>query len=382
MPFFQFDALRKVAKYAITCDVSAADRQPFFEATGLDFRPINENYKPWRNYGRIFRAALIVARVNGKAVPTKIAHLLAEDGVITSDEYFHFFAETFTDPAPCYQEWTPTDRPRFPLLFSLKFLLARANLGAPICTYSEIIEAYERSNYDGDEGQTEFLTLAGKTWTRKPHASGEDEDRQARESIQVLSQISYLSATSQDVTVSLRPEDALEVFQSLEPVKGDQAAESEQEILRLADLYEGAVAGLELEYSKTTLDQAVEAGFVEGTRVEKTHLRLERNAAVRSAFFAQYPTTTCDCCGRDTAAEFPWVDRVLDIHHVLPLCSGTRSSKQGTVLKDLIALCPTCHRAVHKFYAGWLKDEGRKDFIDAQEARAVYDLAKKSRRNA
>ena len=128
--------------------------------------------------------------------------------------------------------------------------------------------------------------------------------------------------------------------------------------------------------------EAVEAGFVEGTRVEKTHLRLERNAAVRSAFFAQYPTTTCDCCGRDTAAEFPWVDRVLDIHHVLPLCSGTRSSKQGTVLKDLIALCPTCHRAVHKFYAGWLKDEGRKDFIDAQEARAVYDLAKKSRRNA
>jgi len=125
----------------------------------------------------------------------------------------------------------------------------------------------------------------------------------------------------------------------------------------------------------------VEAGFSEGTRVERTHLVLERNAGVRNAFFAQNPTAECDFCGRDTQAEYPWVDRVLDIHHVLPLCSGTRSTRKGTDLTDLVAVCPTCHRAVHRYYAKWLKGEDRKDFVDANEAKEVYGAAKSYRKS-
>ena len=107
---------------------------------------------------------------------------------------------------------------------------------------------------------------------------------------------------------------------------------------------------------------------------------LERNGAVRQAFFAANPTATCDFCGRNTAAEYPWAGRVLDIHHVLPLCSGTRSDKSGTVLTDLVAICPTCHRAAHRFYATWLKGKGRKDFADVKEAHLVYVSAKNSRK--
>lgn len=372
MEYFQFDEVRKLAKFAVANDLKRATHAALTPATGLSFPPADDAYPPWRNFSRIFKAAMLVADIGGKAVPTKVAKLLSTDGVVTSDDYFHFWAQTFTDPAPAYKGWTQSASRRFPLLFSLKFLLARAAVGNPVATYSDIIGSYEQSGFDGDEDQSAFIQLAKNDWHAADH-------RQARESIQVISQISYLSATSSSVTVSLDVDAALDVFLGLAAVRGDQASDREAEIMRLADAYEGAVAGLELDYSKTVLDQTTEAGFSEGNRVERTHIVLERNAAVRSAFFEANPTTTCDFCQRDTKSEFPWTDRVLDIHHVLPLCSGTRSTNDGTNLSDLVAVCPTCHRAAHRFYASWLKGEGRKDFADAKEARLVYESAKSER---
>lgn len=370
--YFQFDEIRKLAKYAITHDLKSAKRDPLVAATGLPFLPVK--YMPWRNYSRVFRTAMLVSEINDTAKPTKIAYLLAEDGKITSDEYFHFIAQTFTAPAPSFKEWMKTDSPRFPLLFSLKFLLAKAIIGENLVQYSDIISAYEVSGFDGDEDQSAFEGIAKKEYS-------EADNRQARESIQVISQISYLSATSTAVTISLDGATALDVFKGLSALRGVQASDRDIEILRLADMYEAAVSGINLDYTNTAANQVIEAGFSEGTRVERTHLVLERNAGVRSAFFAGNPTAECDFCGRDTQAEFPWVDRVLDIHHVLPLCSGTRSTKKGTDLTDLVAVCPTCHRAVHSFYAKWLKKAGRKDFVDANEAQAVYNAAKADRKS-
>jgi hypothetical protein len=61
----------------------------------------------------------------------------------------------------------------------------------------------------------------------------------------------------------------------------------------------------------------------------------------------------------------------------LPLSSGTRvDAKTGTVLDDLVPVCPTCHRAIHRFYDGHLKTETRKDFLNEKEARAIYAQAK------
>lgn len=315
---------------------------------------------------------MLVAKIGGVARPTRVAQLLAQDGVVTSDDYFHFLAQAFTDPAPSFQQWAPSASPRFPLLFTLKFLLARSVIGEPIVPISEIVGAYDKSGFVGDEDQSAYVALAKKQWSSGDH-------RQARESIQVIGQLSYLSASSSEVIVTLDDEDALNLFESLQAIRGAQNGDSEQEIMRVAGLFESAVAELDIDFAKTVLDETVEAGFSEGTRVEKTHIVLERNTAVRKAFFDKNPTTTCDFCDRDTNSEFPWSDRVLDIHHVLPLCSGTRSDKGGTVLGDLVAVCPTCHRAVHRFYAQWLKAKGRKDFTDAAEARAVYDEAKNLR---
>jgi len=370
--YFQFDELRKIAKFAVANDLKSASRGPLVSATGLPFLPASTAYPPWRNYSRVFRTAMLVAKIGDNAVPTPIAQALAKDGQVTSDDYFHFLAQSFTDPAPSFQEWKPTATPRFPLLFALKFLLTRSVLGSPVVGIREIVGAYQKSNFDGEEDQTAFIEIAKKSWTSGDH-------RQARESIQVIGQISYLSATSTDVTVSLDKDDAIDVFESLQAIRGKQENGSEREILRIAGLFESAVSDFEIDFSKTVLDETVEAGFSEGTRVERTHIVLERNSAIRNAYFEKNPTTTCDFCARDTKSEFPWADRVLDIHHVLPLCSGTRSDKSGTVLGDLVAICPTCHRAVHRFYTKWLKAQGKKDFVDAAEARAVYDQAKNLR---
>ena len=50
--------------------------------------------------------------------------------------------------------------------------------------------------------------------------------------------------------------------------------------------------------------------------------------------------------------------------------------QSGTVFSDLAPLCPTCHRAVHRYYDIWLKDEGRFDFESMGQAREVYGVAK------
>ena len=376
MEYFQFDEIRKIAKFALAHDLKSADRTPLAAATGLPFLPASSDYPPWRNYSRVFRTAMLVADQGGLATPTRMAHLLASDGLVTSDDYFHFLAQAFSDPHPSFQGWTPSDTPRFPLLFTLKYLLARAAIGAAHATYAEIVGAYAESGLTGSEEQAEFLSAAAQDFAYA------GEHRQARESIQIISQISYLSATSVGVTVSLDAEDARDVFEGLGPIGGQQENDRDLEILRRANLFESAVAALDLSFSRTVLDEIVDAGFAEGTRVERTHIVLERNTAVRSAFFAQHQTAACHFCARDTAAEYPWTDRVLDIHHVLPLCSGTRSSGEGTSLSDLVAVCPTCHRAVHRYYAGWLKEAGRKDFADAEEARAVYDAARNERKAA
>ena len=122
---FQFDELRKIAKFAITGDLRTADRASLVEAVGLPFPPNDPQYKPWRNYGRAFQLAMIAVpspKGNGSEV-TEIGKLLAEDGKITTDEYMHFWAQAITDPFPALTGWSHDSDHRYPLLFSLRFYL-------------------------------------------------------------------------------------------------------------------------------------------------------------------------------------------------------------------------------------------------------------------
>jgi hypothetical protein len=376
LDYFQFDNLKKIARFALANDLRLTDRGTLASATGLPFSPDDDNYPPWRNYSRVFRLSMICAEKGDGSSATPLAAHLASDGGITTDEYFHFLAEATTDPSPALKAWKHKASLRYPLLFSLKFLLARAALGLDTTDMSQIVASYGESGFVGDEDQSAFITLVKVDHNMKA------VDRQAAESIQVIAQISYLSLEGRTLTVSLSQEDSRNVFDQLHPITGTPLASGPDEVFRLTGLFESATAELELDYATTALNDVEEAGFssattfAEGSKSRKTHIIIERNGKIRTEFFKANPSPICNFCGDDTSMSYPWTPRILDIHHLLPLCSGARTSKQGTLLDDLVAVCPTCHRGVHRYYDNWLTVKAQKDFTDAEQAKSVYVEAK------
>jgi predicted HNH restriction endonuclease len=382
LDYFQFDNLKKIARYALAHDLRLTDRAALVAATGLPFLPDDGSYPPWRNYSRVFRLSMICAERGTGSAPTPLATLLASDGGITTDEYFHFLAEATTDPSPALTGWDHSASLRYPLLFSLKFMLARAAIGVPTSDISEIIAAYNASGFTGDEDQTDFIALINAGHDTPAGDRKSAGYRQSAESIQVIAQISYLSLDRRRVTVSLSNEDALNLFEQLSPITGQPLPGGADEVFRLTALFQSATSALELDYATTAVSDIEDSGFsatttfAEGAKSRKTHLVIERNGKIREAFFKANPSAVCDFCGTDTSVSYPWTSRILDVHHLLPLCSGARTSKQGTLLDDLVAVCPTCHRGVHRYYDGWLKGSGQKDFLDADQAKLVYNEAK------
>ena len=263
------------------------------------------------------------------------------------------------------------------MLFALRFILARATQNKLTTNISNIINSYYQSGLGGDEGRDAFLGILDSDSDAPLDPKGA---RQPSESIKVLAQLSYLTATKNKVTVSLTASDAANLFEYLKPVCGPAHANRAEEIDRRAELFPSANA--EKDYPHTVLSSISEAGFKdtfkEGHRVRRTHVSIERNRMIRDMFFKQNPELACDLCGINTRQIYPWTDRLLEIHHLLPLCSGARTSKDGTLLEDLVANCPSCHRATHRYYETWLAQQNRIDFADAREAKFVYLEAKRT----
>ena len=198
----------------------------------------------------------------------------------------------------------------------------------------------------------------------------------------MLAQLSYLTATRNSVAISLAVEDAQNLFEDLGPIGGVPFSDPAMEITRRAELFQSLTAEIELDYPASVVSNVGEAGFSEeikeGSRVRRTHLMIERNRIIRRRFFAQNPSTQCDLCEKDVKIAYPWVHSLLEVHHLLPLCSGARTSRDGTLLVDLVANCPSCHRAVHRYYDKWLHERARLDFENASEAKEAYNEAQVS----
>jgi len=374
LAYFQFDALRQIAGFVEGHDFKTADRPTLLAATGLNFAG-PDTHSPWRNYSRVLKLCLLVSEVGNQAKPTPVAHILAQTGSVTCDEYLHFLLRTFSEPSPALKEWHPNAAFRFPLLFSLKYLLTKTAIKAqPAASIDEIIGAYHLTGLVGDEDATNFIGAVQDT--RRYEAAGrsvaDNVRRQSRESLNVISQISYLHIRSGHVIVSLDPADAHAVFEDLTPVFGPRANNREEEIRRLSALFEYGSTNDFFDYPNTIVTDVVESGFREGNKIKKTHVTIERNAALRKEFFTARPTAICDVCLLDTAKTYPWTERVMDIHHLLPLSSGTRVEASGTTFDDLVPVCPSCHRAVHRYYDGWLIQNKRKDFMNRMEALSIY----------
>jgi hypothetical protein len=362
----------QIASYVVKYDFKNADRTNLFLETGLKFAPYN--YTPWRNYSRVLKLMLLVSEESGRAVATPVANMLSKPGAITCDEYLHFLLCAFTEPSPALADWNPNVDFRYPLLFAIKYLLAKTVItDSPVASLDEILGAYVDSEFIGGEDQEEFISLIGSD--NKYIAIGKNITselrRQAKESLKVISQISYLHIHSDQIIVSLNPVDAHAIFDDLMPILGPRAMERNEEIRRLAELFKGG-SSIEFDYPNTIIETVVESGFREGNKIKKTHVTIERNAGLRREYFAANSTSICDVCSLNTQKTYPWTERVLDIHHLLPLCSGTRVEGRSTTFNDLVPVCPSCHRAIHRFYDNWLDLNNRKDFISGLEAKSVY----------
>jgi hypothetical protein len=373
LAYFQFDTIRTLARAAKRHDFRNASRSDLEQATGFPFLPAK--YTPWRNYSRVLKLCLLISEINGEAKPTAVAEVLSKPGAVTCDEYLHFIATATTEPSPALQDWKPDAEFRFPLLVALKYLLAKAAIPEnAFATLDELVGMYVKKGFDGSEDVSDYLMAVQEaaTFPAVAEAFEDKHIRQAKESLKVLCQISYLSLQRDTVYVNLDPADALDVFADLHPIGGPRAATGSAEIRRLADLFAGGSVHDFFTYPNTVINDVVESGFKEGSKVEKTHITIERNGGLRKAYFAANPTAFCDVCTLDTHATYPWTERVMDLHHLLPLCSGTRVVGHNTTFDDLVPLCPSCHRAVHRYYGVWLAQNAQPDFQNRDEAVGVY----------
>lgn len=377
LAYFQFDALRQIASYVVDHDFKTAQKAELLAFTGLPFAA-PQTHSAWRNYSRILKLCLLVSEIDNVARPTSIARRLSEAGSITCDEYLHFLVRSFTEPSPALEDWSRDANFRYPLLFSLKYLLAKVAINAmPVASFDEVIGAYISTKFDGSEDAEAFIQAVGNTSNYENVArSSKPNRRQEKESLRVIAQISYLHIKGNEIFVSLNPVDAHAIFDDLAAVIGPREPNREEEIQRLGRLFADGFTDISFDYPNTIVDEVVESGFQEGGKVKKTHLTIERNSALRREFFLLRPTTVCDLCTMDTQRTYPWTERVIDLHHLLPLSSGTRVEAAGTTLDDLVAVCPSCHRAIHRFYDFWLRDAEKKDFSDRREAKATYDQMK------
>ncbi len=379
MKYFQYPALREVAKFVTSQQWERADSTLIREETGLPFAAPN-THTPWRNYARIFKLCLLLSEKDGVAIPTPVAKIIADTGAVSCDEYLHFLVSATTDPSPALIGWKAVQKGqevRYPLCFALKYILAKvAGLNEPITPIYEVIGAYIDSGFSGAEDDMAFLGLMHKR-TAYEQIGKKADPRQARESIKFISQISYLHSDGNNIITTLSQEGASEIFSEINPVSGPYEVDGDAEIQRRASFFKDGSEYDFFDYESSTISNVIESGFSEGSKVKKTHIVIERNSKLRELFFARRPTTVCDACSMDTNKKYPWASSVLDLHHILPLSSGTRvDSKSGTILSDLMPVCPTCHRAIHRFYDGHLKAKTRKDFLNEEEARATYAQAK------
>ena len=380
LDYFQFDNLCVTARFVVDHDFKAATRTQLQALTGLPFS-VPATHTPWRNYSRVLKQSLLVSERNGVAEPTPVAALLAKAGSVTSDEYLHFLISASTEPNPALQDWSNQGLHRFPLLFSLKYLLAKSAVGREeVTSDNEIIGAYRSSNFVGSEDQNQFIQLLSLSdgFAKQGASSPGNLRRQARESFRILCQVSYLFRSRKGITTALARQDAEDIFGALFAIGGPRDADGNAEIRRLAQLFSGGSTLDIFDFPHTVVSSVADSGFAEGTKVEKTHVTIERNAKLRTAYFASRPTSVCDVCIMDTQATYHWTERVLDLHHLLPLASGMRVESTGTTFADLVPLCPTCHRAVHRYYGDYLRTSKQRDFASRDEAHGVYANVKQA----
>ena len=91
--------------------------------------------------------------------------------------------------------------------------------------------------------------------------------------------------------------------------------------------------------------------FAEGSLAQATHVRRERNPALRRAAVAYWKgkqggSLACVACGFDFGQRYGSVgDGFIEMHHLDPLATGDGESLHAAT--DLVPVCSNCHRMIH-----------------------------------
>lgn len=376
--YFDFSILRAIAQGLCQLEGvrvrNAGDtlRAGLEKITGLPFPAGEQGHTLWRQYARVFTGALLATAPSDLLVVTDVCRWIATADDLTADEYLGHIVRHFRYPFATEVAYSSTAQRIYPFCILFKLLLARFEAGLPAQLNLDDVEKLIGGGFTGYEPVAAYLTLP-----ITPFRLVGDARRQARELLRFISQFSFLSWNGTNSQLSLGsvnwPDDLKELTI---PADYPVGATPEEEMLTAGRLTTAPTWRLNDLIPQTEPDQL----FSEGRKVRVYHLRVERNAQLRRAFWQKHPTSQCDMCQMDVALRYPWatVPNLLELHHLLPLASAAAVSSGGTSLDDLVPVCPTCHRAVHRYYRDWLNANHRSDFQNRAEAHTIYEAAQNS----
>jgi hypothetical protein len=381
LKYFQASTIRKSAKVLAQFDGQliqkpAADilRKPLQNATELMYPPAkNPHYPIWRNFGRVIEQQLLATRIAKRLVVTDLCKNLADDANSISDEqYMQFLVSRYAIPSPSFQGYDSTLAPKFPFCAVIKLALSRLKSGGNPVTSKDVVQYLIGNDATGKERLSFYERLEPSTLKLSAK-----RERQVREMIAILGQIPFLKWENYALSVDaseFTSELEEEIFKYATPDSRLPRKNKEEEVLNLGSLDKRIIPPVQI-----TVVREEDWNFVEGSRRRVTHLRIERSSKLRAIYIARTKNPSfCDMCSMDTFKKYPWSKNLIEVHHLLPLGSLLRVELKSTSLKDVVGICPTCHKATHQFYRRWLSHNGVEDFRSPEEAYSVYAAAKQS----
>ncbi|GIA88731.1 hypothetical protein FXF02_09935 [Vibrio cholerae] len=340
------------------------------ERTGLPFKP--EDYTAWRNYARTIKALGLASKIEGKLKTTELCRRLASNNAdrITSDDYLTHITKVFSYPAPCFKDYEPSEHKIFPIAAIIKYLLAKGEKEQyPTTNPQDVSSVLIGNNVTGLEPIVSYQALI-KTGFR----NSDTGLRHLRELLQFISQFSFLFYNNGELSCDMQAFSSFnknDLDDLFKPIVFVSEKDKELEIQQLFNL--DVKVSLDIK-NLSTLEDVI---FTEGKKVRANHLRTERNRQAIKAYFdnAKDPNR-CDLCCNIVSKQYPWMNQLIEVHHLLPLASPLHNEKLGTSIADLVGLCPNCHRATHSYYRKFLRENELEDFLDEEQAKNVYQQLK------
>lgn len=372
LDYLQFDEVKRIARALVAVDginkpTMSNDtlRQVLATYSSRPFLP--ESYTVWRNYKRTFGCLMLVAEVAEKFICSDLAKQLATDDEVNVDDYLTHFSTRFYYPSPVFEGFDSSATQVFPVAAIIKFLVAESLIKSKNFVTVDEIGTYLVANQVTGLESIDFYAVL------KPRAYSGNV-RQLRELLRFISQFSFLKWSNSALYLEAsNKEEMLQIEQALTPHIQPRQTDAGAEILNLGSGFKSST----LQIWTAAQIGSVDAEFTEGSKVRVTHLRTERSAKLKELYFSHTVNPhLCDMCAMDTVKRYPWAERLVEVHHLLPLGSPLRVEERSTSIQDVVGLCPSCHRATHKFYGRWLHQHQAKDFAGFDEARAVYQTAK------